>query len=62
VLPGDLTQKWSRIRDSDAAFRKSLGHWLRNRVGRYAAGWSLIDAGRDSHTKNSQYVVKPPTP
>jgi hypothetical protein len=62
VLPGDLAQQWSHIREGkDTGFRKSLGWWLKNRAGRYAARWSLIAAGVDSHTKAPRYAVKPPT-
>jgi hypothetical protein len=61
MLPGDLAQQWSHIRDGrDQGFRKSLGWWLRNRVGRYAAGWSLVADGEDTKTKVARYVVKPP--
>jgi hypothetical protein len=61
VLPGDLAQQWSHIRDGkDAGFKKSLGLWLTNRVGRYVAGWSVIDAGKDSHANVVRYRVKPP--
>ena len=60
VLPGDLAQQWSHIRDGkDTGFRKSLGWWLKNRAGRYAAGWSLVAAGRAS--KMPRFAVKPPT-
>jgi hypothetical protein len=62
ALPGDLAQQWSHIRDGkDTGFRKSLGWWLKNRAGRYAAGWSLVAAGVDGHSKAPRYVVKPPT-
>jgi hypothetical protein len=60
-LPGDLAQEWGRIYNGqDAGFRKKLGWWLRNRQGRYAGGWAVVDAGTDSHTKVARYAVKPP--
>jgi hypothetical protein len=63
VLPGDLADKWSHIRDGqDGGFRRSLGWWFKNRTGRYASGWALIEAGLDSHTKAPKYAVKPPRP
>ena len=39
---------------------KSLGRWLKNKDGRYAAGWQLVSKGIDPHTKRPKYVVKPP--
>ena len=63
VLPGDLAEKWSRVHDgNDASFRKSLGWWLKNRTGRYAAGWSVVKAGVDSYSKAPRYEVRPPMP
>jgi hypothetical protein len=60
-LPGDLAEKWSRIRDGrDGGFRKSLGWWLKNRAGRYASGWALVPAEPDAHAKVARYAVKPP--
>jgi hypothetical protein len=62
ALPGDLADRWAHVHDGkDAGFRKSLGKWLANRLGRYASGWMLVAAGTDSHTKNLRYVVKPPS-
>jgi hypothetical protein len=59
VLPGDLAHEWSRIYDGrDQGFRKRLGWWLKNRVGRYAGEWSLVVAGEDGHTKAPRYAVK----
>jgi hypothetical protein len=59
-LPGDLTERWAQVRDGrDLAFRKSLGKWLANREGRYAAGWKLISAGTDGHSKAPKYLVVP---
>jgi hypothetical protein len=61
MLPGDLAEGWSRVRDgNDASFRKSLGWWLKNRTGRYAAGWSVASAGEDPYTKVARYEVRPP--
>ena len=62
ALPGDLAEKWSRVSStgSDGGFRKSVGHWLTNREGRYAARWKLRGAGRDSHSDKPLYVVCPP--
>jgi len=61
VLPGDLADRWAHVRDGrDGNFRKSLGHWLKNRQGRYAAGWALVSAYRDLHNDVAQYIVKPP--
>jgi hypothetical protein len=62
-LPGDLTEKWGRevnqyVKTGSTA--KSLGRWLRNKDGRYAAGWQLVSKGIDPHTKRPKYVVKPP--
>jgi hypothetical protein len=62
MLPGDLAEKWNRVRDgNDASFRKSLGWWLKNRTGRYSAGWSVASAGEDAYTKVARYEVRPPT-
>jgi hypothetical protein len=62
ALPGDLADRWAHVREGkDAGFRKSLGKWLANRLGRYASGWMLVAAGTDSHTKNLRYAVKPPS-
>jgi hypothetical protein len=62
TLPGDLPNQWAHIRDGrDAGFRRSLGLWLKNRIGRYAAGWSVVEAGMDSHAKAARYAVKPPS-
>jgi hypothetical protein len=59
-LPGDLTERWAQVRDGrDLAFRKSLGKWLANREGRYAAGWKLVSAGIDGHSKAPKYMVIP---
>jgi hypothetical protein len=41
-------------------FRKSLGKWLANRQGRFAAKWQLVHVGRNGNTKAEQYCVKPP--
>jgi hypothetical protein len=61
ALPGDLAEKWSHIRDGrDGGFRKSLGWWLKNRLGRYASGWTLIPADPDTYVKVARYAVKPP--
>jgi hypothetical protein len=62
-LPGDLTEKWGRevnqyVKTGSTA--KSLGRWLRNKEGRYAAGWQLVSGGIEPHTKRPKYVVKPP--
>jgi hypothetical protein len=62
VLPGDLPNQWGHIRDGkDAGFRRSLGLWLKNRVGRFTAGWSIVAAGMDSHANAARYAVKPPS-
>jgi hypothetical protein len=60
VLPGDLAEKWSRIREDTSSFRKSLGHCLKNRLGRYASGWSLVEAEPDAHAGIARYAVRPP--
>jgi hypothetical protein len=61
VLPGDLADRWSHVRDGrDGAFRQSLGWWLKNRKGRYAAGWAVVAAGVDTKTKVARYAVKQP--
>jgi hypothetical protein len=60
MLPGDLAEKWSHLRDSDASFRKSLGWWLKNRTGRYALGWSIAATTPDSDAKVARYKVRPP--
>jgi 5S rRNA maturation endonuclease (ribonuclease M5) len=61
VLPGDLPNQWGHIRDGkDAGFRRSLGLWLKNRIGRFTAGWSIVAAGTDSHANTARYAVKPP--
>jgi hypothetical protein len=61
ALPGDLAEKWSHIRDGrDEGFKKSLGWWLKNRAGRYAAGWSVVAAEPDTKAKVARYAVKPP--
>jgi hypothetical protein len=63
VLPGDLADKFSRISSmgSDGGFRKSVGRWLTNREGRYAARWKLRAAGQDGHSAKPLYVVCPPS-
>ena len=63
VLPGDLADKFSRISSmgSDGGFRKSVGRWLTNREGRYAARWKLRSAGQDGHSAKPLYVVCPPS-
>src|SRR5215217_7654424 len=61
ALPGDLADKWAHIREGkDAGFRRSLGWWLKNRLGRYASGWMLAPAEPDAHAKVARYAVKPP--
>jgi hypothetical protein len=61
ALPGDLAEKWSHIRDGrDEGFRKSLGWWLRNRLGRYASGWAVVGAEPDTKAGVARYAVKPP--
>jgi hypothetical protein len=61
ALPGDLAEKWGHIRDGrDGGFRKSLGWWLKNRLGRYASGWMLVPAEPDTTTNVARYAVKPP--
>jgi hypothetical protein len=61
ALPGDLAEKWSHIRDGrDGGFRKSLGWWLKNRLGRYTSGWMLAPAEPDTYAKVARYTVKPP--
>jgi hypothetical protein len=61
TLPGDLAEKWSHIRDGrDGGFRKSLGWWLKNREGRYASGWAVVAADRDTKAGVARYAVKPP--
>jgi hypothetical protein len=60
VLPGDLADKWSHIREGrDGGFRRSLGWWLKNREGRYASGWAVVAAEPDAHAKVARYAVKP---
>ena len=61
ALPGDLAEKWSHIRGGrDGGFRKSLGWWLKNRLGRYASGWTLVPAAQDTKVQVARYAVKPP--
>jgi hypothetical protein len=62
-LPGDLTEKRGRevnqfVKTGSTA--KSLGRWLKNKDGRYAAGWQLVAKGIDPHTSKPRYIVKPP--
>jgi hypothetical protein len=45
MLPGDLTEKFGSWHDS-SKFIKSLGLWLRNRVGRYAGDLKVVDCGK----------------
>jgi hypothetical protein len=60
VLPGDLAHEWSRIYDRrKEAFRKRLGWWLKNRQGRYAAGWAVVAAEDDTKAKVVRYAVNP---
>ena len=59
-LLGDLAHKYALIRDHNTTgFNKSLGHWLRNRTGRYAHGWKIEKAADDNH--GNAYRVVPPT-
>jgi hypothetical protein len=61
MLPGDLAEKFSHIRDGrDRGFRKSLGWWLKNRLGRYASGWLLAPAEPDTKSGVARYAVNPP--
>jgi hypothetical protein len=61
ALPGDLAEKWSHVRDGrEGGFRKSLGWWLKNRLGRYASDWMLAPAEPDTYAKVARYAVKPP--
>jgi hypothetical protein len=62
-LPGDLTDKWAQEANrfhKIGGTSKSLGRWLKNKAGRYSAGWQLVFKGDDPHTKNARYAVKPP--
>src|SRR5215216_1141809 len=60
-----LSEKWSQAErgytKTDAAFRRSLGKWLQLRHGRYAGGWKLVRAGRESHVDKPLYAVEPPS-
>jgi hypothetical protein len=63
-LPGDLTDKWAQEVNryiKVGGTSKSLGRWLRNKAGRYSAGWQLVSKGTDPHTNRERYAVKPPT-
>ena len=58
VLPGDLAERWGHIRGrSQRRIQKSLGLWLKNRKGRYAAGWSVVPAPQETHAKVARYAV-----
>jgi hypothetical protein len=62
ALPGDLAEKWSHVREGrEGGFKKSLGWWFRNRLGRYASGWVVVAAEPDTAAKVARYVVKPPS-
>lgn len=45
MLPGDLAEKFGSWNES-SRFVKSLGHWLRNRVGRYVGDLKVADLGK----------------
>ena len=60
VLPGDLSDKFGSWNDS-GRFVKSLGLWLKNRVGRYAGDYKVADRGKGKSgtRKNVQvYVIE----
>jgi hypothetical protein len=44
TLPGDLAEKFGM--SAEARFCKSLGLWLKNRVGRYAGDLKVVDLGK----------------
>jgi hypothetical protein len=60
VLPGDLAEKWGRA--GTASFTRTLGHWLSNRVGRYAASTTLekfdAPAPGDNHRIKAHYRLR----
>jgi hypothetical protein len=45
LLPGDLPDKFGKWSD-EGRFLKSLGFWLKNRVGRYAGDLKVVDRGK----------------
>jgi hypothetical protein len=60
-LPGDLAHRWASVyQGKDAGFRKSLGHWLTNHIGRYAGGWSVVSAPPDTKVKVARYSIRCP--
>jgi hypothetical protein len=64
-LPDDLALKFDAVQRSYdkvyTGFSKSLGRWLGNHAGRYAAGWKLVPSGQDGHSQKPLYYVQPPT-
>jgi hypothetical protein len=60
LLPGSLSTDWDRIsrtEGSDSGFRKSLGHWCRNHVGRWAGDLKLHPEGTNRTLKQPVYRV-----
>jgi hypothetical protein len=55
TLPGPILDKRSSQASSAA---KSLGRWLVNRRGRWCNGFRIIEAGRDGHTRQLQWLVE----
>jgi hypothetical protein len=60
-LPGDLSDRWDRVglNGRTGGFSRSLGLWLKNRKGRYAGGWKIIAAPKDTHANAERYAVQP---
>lgn len=56
ALPGDLEAKLGRG-GALPGLAKTLGHWLRNRSGRWAGGLTVREAGRDA-TKTKLWQIR----
>lgn len=58
-LPGELADKWSRVGlNSPAGFTKSLGRWIKNRCGRYAANLAIERVHQDPKRGDTYRVVQ----
>jgi len=55
LLPGSLAHKWNPW--ETAGFSKSLGHWMRNRVGKWVGEYTVFKEGKDGHTKAQLWRV-----
>lgn len=56
LLPGDLPEKFGSWNDS-TRFMKSLGLWLKNRVGRYAGELKVVDLGKGTSGQRKNVQV-----